>query len=83
MLRVQSEGPSALARISLRLPLRCLGVLGKGFHDLAEVGEGLAHLKYLSLHGLATIISLSPASIPALSLVAYELSQIARGLDSV
>ena len=83
MLRVQPEGPSALARVPLRLLLRCIGVLGKGLHDLAEVGEGLAHLEYLSLHGLATIISLSHASIPTLSFVAYELSQIARGLDSV
>ena len=83
MLRVQPEGPSALARVPLRLLLSCIGVLGKGLHKLAEVGEGLAHLEYLCLHGLATIISLSSASLPALSLAAYELAQIARGLDSV
>ena len=82
MLRVQPKGPSALARVPLRLLLRCIGVLGKGLHDLAEVGEGLAHLEYLCLHGLATIISLSPASVPALGLVAYELAQITRRLDS-
>ena len=78
MLRVQAEAPSALACVPLRQLLRCIGILGKGLHDLGQVGEGLTHLEYLCLHGLtATIILLlSTTSITALGLRAYELAQI-------